>query len=425
MPTFSYKAIDKFGKEIASEIEVGSYDEAIKKVRSLGYFPTQVTIKKDRKKAGRGVVGGAIPSQPGGALQMSITIPFLGIGTVKVAQVTTFTRQLATLIGAGLPLVRSLNILRDQMKPCPLKDVIDNLAQQVEAGGTFSDSLLKYPRIFSNLFVNTIKAGEAGGVLEVVLTRLAEFSEKSEKLQGKIKAALIYPILVITVAMGVLAFLLVFVIPKFMDIFSELGTELPVPTLILMNISDFFQKQWILAIIMMAGLITGYNFLAKIPPVRYFIDKIKLRLPVMGALIQKMSIARFSRTLGTLISSGVPILQALMITKDTSGNEVIARSLSKVHDSIREGESIAGPLGKTRIFPLMVVNMINVGEETGSIDQMLNKIADTYDDEVDTTAGALTSLLEPLLVVFMGVIVGAIVVAMFLPLVKLLSTLSA
>lgn len=424
MPTFAYRAIDKFGKEIASEIEVTSYEEAIKKLRGLGYFPTQVTAKKERKKTGRAdALTAPAPSRTG--LQMEIRIPFLGVGTVKPKQITIFTRQLATLIGAGLPLVRSLNILRDQIKKGTFWDVIDNLAQQVEAGGTFSDSLLKYPNIFSKLFVNTVKAGEAGGVLEIVLTRLAEFNEKTERLRAKIKAALVYPILVIGIALTVLGFLIIFVIPKFMELYADIGTELPIPTLILLKISDFLQHRWIIGVIFIIGLIIGYKLLTRLPVIRYLIDKLKLQLPVSGVLIQKVAIARFSRTLGTLISSGVPILQALMITKDTAGNEVIARSLGIVHDSIREGESIAGPLAKARMFPLMVVNMINVGEETGSLDQMLNKIADTFDDEVDDTVSALTSLLEPLLIVFMGLLVGGIVIAMFLPLVKLLTTLSA
>lgn len=424
MPIFAYKAIDKFGKEIASEVEVASYDEAIKKVRGLGYFPTQVTAKKEKKKAGRGkATATRFPSA--GGLQMEIRIPFLGIGTVKSKQITIFTRQLATLIGAGLPLVRSLNILRDQMKQGTFRNVIDNLSQQVEAGGTFSDSLLKHPTIFSKLFVNTVKAGEAGGVLEVVLTRLAEFNEKAERLRSRIRTALVYPILVIAIAVTVLVFLIIFVIPKFMELYKEIGSSLPLPTLILLKLSNFLQYRWMIGVLFIVGMVIVYKFLTKIPAIRYLVDRIKLRLPVLGVLIQKVSIARFSRTLGTLISSGVPILQALMITKDTAGNDVIARSLGKVHDSIREGESIAGPLGKTRIFPLMVVNMINVGEETGALDQMLNKIADTFDDEVDATVSALTSLLEPILIVFMGLIVGAIVISMFLPLVKLLTTLSA
>ncbi|MDD5679691.1 MAG: type II secretion system F family protein [Candidatus Omnitrophica bacterium] len=420
MALYSYKAIDKFGKEIQDEIEVASYDEAIKRLRGLGYFPTQITAKRSKAPA-RGEAFGA-GAKPGFSLNMSL--PFLG-NSVKSKQITIFTRQLATLIGAGLPLVRSLNILRDQMKQGAFHDIVNSIAGQVESGSTFSDALMKYPRVFSILFVNTVKAGETGGVLEVVLTRLADFNEKSEKLRGKIKSALVYPALVISIALGVLSFLVIFVIPKFMELFKEIGTEMPLPTLILLKISDFMQHQWVFGILFIIGLAIGYTLLLRLPVFRYITDKIKLQLPVFGVLIQKVAIARFSRTLGTLISSGVPILQALMITKDTAGNDVIARSLGRVHDSIREGESIAGPLSKTKIFPLMVVNMISVGEETGSLDQMLNKVADTYDEEVDATVSALTSMLEPLLIVFLGLIVGGIVIAMFLPLVKLLTTLSA
>lgn len=423
MPAYSYKAIDKFGKEIIGEINVASYDEAIKRIRSLGYFPTQITAKRVKQPL-RGADAGT-SAYPSAGFSFGMNIPFLGGGSVKPKQITVFTRQLATLIGAGLPLVRSLNILRDQMRPSTFRSVINGITNQVETGSTFSDALLKYPYAFSKLFVNTVKAGETGGVLEVVLTRLADFNEKSERLRGKVKAALVYPALVITIALGVLSFLIIFVIPKFMKLFKELGTELPLPTLMLLKISNFMQHGWIIGIIFVAGIVVLYNFLLKLPSFRYFIDKIKLNLPVFGGLIQKVAIARFSRTLGTLISSGVPILQALMITKDTAGNDVIARSLGRIHDSIREGESIAGPLAKTRIFPLMVVNMVSVGEETGSLDQMLNKIADTFDDEVDTAVGALTSMLEPLLIIFMGLIVGGIVISMFLPLVKLLTTLSA
>ncbi len=423
MPVFTYKAIDKFGKEVMGDIEVTNYDEAIKKLRGLGYFPTQISVQKRKGVAGKRVYPAAGAKKSG--LQRDIKIPFLGIGTVKPREVTVFTRQLATLIGAGLPLVRSLNILRDQMKQGPFKDIIADIAQQVESGNTFSGSLLKYPKVFSKLFVNTIKAGETGGVLEVVLKRLADFNEKAEKLRARIRAALVYPAIVIVIAVSVLVFLMIFVVPKFMELFEELGTELPLPTLVLLNISHFFQYRWIYGIIGLICIVVIYKILTQFHPIRYSLDNLKLHLPVFGILTQKIAISRFSRTLGTLISSGVPILQALMITKDTAGNEVIERSLGKVHDSIREGESIAMPLAKTKIFPLMVVNMINVGEETGSLDQMLNKIADTFDDEVDAAVNALTSLLEPLLIVFMGLVVGSIVISMFLPLVKLLTTLSA
>lgn len=423
MPIYSYKAIDKFGKEVADEVDTASYDEAIKKLRDMGYFPTQIAAKRGKASARAAYAAGGTGA--GAGLSMEIHIPFLGGGLVNQRQVTLFTRQLATLIGAGLPLVRSLNILRDQMKAGTFRNIVNSIASQVETGSTFSDALLKYPRAFSKLFVNTVKAGETGGVLEVVLTRLADFSEKSERLRSRIRSALAYPILVIMIALGVLSFLIIFVIPKFMELFQEIGTELPLPTLILLYVSDFMQHRWVVGIMFIAAFTVFYRMALRLKPFQFFVDKVKLYLPVFGILARKVAIARFSRTLGTLISSGVPILQALTITKDTAGNEVIAHSLAMVHDSIREGESIAGPLAKTKVFPLMVVNMISVGEETGSLDQMLNKVADTFDDEVDTTVTALTSLLEPLLIVGMGLIVGGIVISMFLPLVKLLTTLSA
>lgn len=421
MPVFIYKAIDKFGKEITSEIDVASYDEAIKKIRSLGYLPIKIRAKRERKRTGP-VIAPTTIKQP---VSKRLVIPILGIGAVKSQQITIFARQLATLLSAGLPLVRSLNVLRDQIRQSAFRDVLDGLSQYVETGSNFSDALSKYPRVFSSLFVNTIKAGEAGGVLEIVLTRLADFREKAERLRSKIQTALIYPLLVVAVAISVLTFLIIFVVPRFMSLYEEIGTELPIATLVLLQISRLFQKRWILMVIAVGCAVMIYNILIKIHAVKYYLDKLRLRLPIFGMLIQKISITRFSRTLGTLIASGVPILQALIITKDTAGNEVIARAIEKVHNSIREGESIAVPLAKTRIFPSMVVNMINVGEETGSIEQMLNKIADTYEDEVDATVGALTSLLEPVLIVIMGIIVGSIVIAMFLPLVKLLTTLSA
>lgn len=419
MTRFSYKAVDKYGKEIHSEIETDSYLDAIRKLRSMGYIPTQIVERR-----GKGVAKSTdgAPAK-GRGFSLNLALPGFGTG-VKSQQVTLFTRQLATLIGAGLPLVRSLNILRDQLRPSALKNVISNLATQVESGGTFSDALMKYPKVFSKLYVNTIKAGEMGGVLEVVLERLADFSEKNQKLTGRIKAAMIYPALVIFVAISVVTFLIMFIVPKFMELFKDLGSELPIPTLILLNISNFLQHQWYIGVIFIVLTVMSYKLLNTLSATKYYIDKIKLNFPVFGVLIKKVAIARFTRTLGTLISSGVQILQALEVTKDTAGNEVVAKSIGIVRDSIREGESIAGPLGKTKIFPLMVVNMIGVGEETGSLDTMLNKIADSYEEEVDTTVGALTSLLEPMLIVTLGLIVGGIVVSMFLPLIKLLTVLS-
>jgi type IV pilus assembly protein PilC len=357
----------------------------------------------------------------GGAL--SITIPFLG-SSVKPKELMLFTRQLATLIDAGLPLVRSLNVLRDQARPGVLKTTLSNLVEEVEGGSTFSEALAKFPGIFTKLFVNMIRAGEIGGVLEVVLTRLAEFAESSQKLAGRVKSALIYPSFVITFAITIVMLLLTFVVPKFTEIFKDLNTRLPTLTEILIKISDSLKNKWYVGIGVVIFAVIAFRLLSKIPQVKYIQDAGKLQIPIFGPLLRKVGVSRFARTLGTLITSGVPILQALQIVRDTAGNEVVAKAIGQVHDSIREGESIAKPLEKSKVFPLFVVNMIDVGEETGALDQMLMKVADAYDEDINATIAALTSLLEPLLIITMGLIVGFIVIALFLPLIGLIQTMS-
>ncbi len=419
MPTFTYKALNKKGKQVKGSIEAGSNTQALEKLRETDLLPTYVAEDKKGKKR-----RGAKPAGGGGGLQMEIKIPFL-TGGVKTKDLTVFTRQLATLIEAGLPLVRSLNILRDQAKPGSLKTSLGKLATEVEGGSTFSEALGRQPKIFSKLFVNMVKAGEAGGMLEVVLKRLAEFAEKAQRLAQQIKSDMYYPIAVMSFAILVLFGLIRFIVPKFMEIFRDVGTDLPPLTQGLMAVSDFLQTRLFLvsAVVGIPAIVIFFKILTKNSKTKYLLDAIKLKMPVFGMLAQKVSIAQFSRTLGTLIASGVPILQALSITRDTSGNEIIARAIGKVHDSIREGESIAGPLGESRAFPLMVVNMVDVGEETGNLDQMLVKIADTYDEEVDAAVAGLTSLLEPMLIVGMGLMVGIIVIAMFLPLITLITAL--
>jgi type IV pilus assembly protein PilC len=334
-----------------------------------------------------------------------------------------FTRQLATLIGSGLPLVRALYVLERQEKSGILKTTIRGLAEQVEGGSSFSEALSKFPKAFPPLYVNTVKAGEAGGVLEVVLTRLAEFAEKSQRLEGRIKSAMVYPALVLTMALSVLGFLITFIVPKFLQIFKEMNVELPVMTKVLLVVSDFARSRWYIGIGLVVLLIVLWNVLYSLPVTKLLIDKGKLEIPVMGQLLRKIAIARFSRTLGTLLSSGVPILQSLMVSKDTTGNEAMARSIVVVHDAVREGETIAKPLLKAGLFPAMAVNMISVGEETGALDQMLLKVADVYDEEVDVTVTGLMSLLEPFLIIGLGMIVGFIVIAMFLPLFQLVTAL--
>lgn len=430
MPKFQYKAINSGGKEVTGAIDADSTQDAISRVKAKGLYPTQITqaqadeaapAQQAQAPAQQAQAPAAAPAKKKG-LSKEVSIPFLGIGTVSTQEVAIFTRQLATLIDAGLPLVRSLNVLHDQLKVGPLRDIIENLSKEVSAGGTLSEALAKYPKVFTSLYVNMIRAGEAGGVLEIVLERLAEFMEKNLGLQRRIKAALIYPALVVIFAVGVLAFLVIYLIPKFTEIFENMDIgELPWPTKMVLGISSLFKENALIGIIILVLLIVAYVVLSKFKNFKLVMDKIKLRLPVFGELTRKIEVSRFSRTLGTLISSGVPILQALRITRGTMDNELVSRSLGQVHDSIREGESIAGPLKAAGIFPLMVVNMIDVGEETGSLDSMLIKVADIYEEEVDATVEALTSILEPFLIITMGLIVGFIVISMFLPLIKLMT----
>lgn len=418
MPIFNYVAIDKRGKEIKGSIEVDSHEAAIAKIREMGYYPTSIFEEKERlKKPFEGKVAEVKAEAPAKAIVAK------RVGKIGQKQLTLFTRQLATLIGAGLPLVRSLYVLERQERAGVLKDTLRGLAEQVEGGVTFSEALLKYPQSFPPLFVNTIKAGETGGVLELVLARLADFSEKTQKLNARIKAALIYPTLVLCMAIAVLSFLITFIVPRFMEIFKEIGVEPPFLTQLLINISTFAREKWFIGVGAIVVLVFSYNFLYRIARVRLIIDSGKLHIPIMGQLLRKIAISRFSRTFGTLLSSGVPILQALMVAKDTAGNELISHSIVKVHNSVREGETVAKPLLGTGIFPAMAVNMISVGEETGSLDQMLLKVSDVYDEEVDVMVSGLMGLLEPILIIGMGLIVGFIVVAMFLPLFQIIKTI--
>ncbi|MFA5338957.1 MAG: type II secretion system F family protein [Candidatus Omnitrophota bacterium] len=418
MAIFNYVAIDKDGKEIKGRLEVNSNDEVVTQLRQKGLYPVSVSEEKSKTPA----AGAAKDLREGPAPANKGSILNLSLGGVSQKQVTVFTRQLATLIGSGLPLVRALYVLERQEKGA-LKTTIRGLAEQVEGGSSFSEALSKYPKAFPPLYVNTVKAGETGGVLEVVLTRLAEFAEKSQKLNSRIKAALIYPALVLTLALSVLFFLITFIVPKFMQIFKEMNVELPGPTKVLLFVSSLMKDRWFVGLGIIIFVIVVYTILSRVAATRLVIDRIKLELPVMGPLIRRIAIARFSRTLGTLLSSGVPILQSLMVAKDTTGNEVMARSIVHVHDSVREGETVAKPLLKAGLFPAMAVNMISVGEETGALDQMLLKIADVYDEEVDVTVTGLMSLLEPFLIIGMGLIVGFIVVSMFMPLFNLITAL--
>jgi len=422
MPTFQYEAMNQAGEEISEEIEALSTEDALAKIRKLGYFPTKIREKGARKRGPKPAAGPAAAARkkPAGAG---------GIGRVSKKQLTQFTRQLSTLQDAGLPILRSLRILEQQQKPGLLRTVIRQVADDVEGGATLSESMGKHPKAFDRLYVNMVQAGEAGGVLEIVLQRLADFLEKAQRLKRKVIGAMIYPCVVITFAILIVSGIMVWVVPKFKEIFNDFGTKLPAPTVLLMSISEWFVNGtppgWVILLCMPLGVFLLVKLLKQSEMGRYAVDVIKLKIPILGNILSKTAVARFTRTLGTLINAGVPILEAINITKETSGNEVFARALAKVHDSIREGESFANPLRAARVVDNIVVNMVDVGEETGELDKMLMKVADNYDDEVETLISGLVSLLEPVMVVFLGVMVGFIVVSLFLPLVTLINSVSS
>ena len=342
---------------------------------------------------------------------------------VSTKQLTTFTTQLSTLQDAGLPIVRSLKILDGQMKRGTLKAALSTVAEDVESGATFSEALGKHPKIFDRLFVNMVKAGEMGGVLDTILRRLSEFMEKSEKLKKRIIGAAVYPIAVLSVAGAILAGIMLFVVPQFQKIFNDMKVPLQAMTVLLITASDFLAYYWWTIPLGIIFIVVAFKLFASSKEGKLILDRVMISLPVAGEIIRKSSISRFTRTLGTLITSGVPILEALSIVKNAIANQVIASAVTAVHESIREGESIAEPLAQSGEFDDIVVNMIDVGEETGELDKMLIKIADNYDEEVDVLVGSLVSLMEPVLIIFMGLMIGFIVIALFLPLIALVQKL--
>jgi type IV pilus assembly protein PilC len=416
MPMYAFEAMNSSGQEVKDEIEASTADEAIKKIRGKGYFPTKVREKAAKKKVNK--KAGPVEFAPKRKMPISF-------GGVPRKQLVTFTRQLSTLQDAGLPILRCLQILESQQRPGLMKAIIGGVADEVEGGGTLSDSMRNYPKAFDKLYVNMVNAGEAGGVLDLILSRLADFMEKAAKLKKKIIGAMIYPIVVISIAVGVVSVIMVFVIPKFKDIFKDFHLELPWPTKMLLAISDFMVNWgWCYVVGFPFFLYVMLKLIRLSEGGKFATDLILIKIPIMGSIVSKSSIARFSRTLGTLISAGVPILDAINITRETSGNEVYARALIKVHDAIREGESMADPLRATKVCDAIVVNMIDVGEETGDLDKMLLKIADNYDSDVDVLVGSLISILEPVMVVVLGLIVGFIVVALFMPMITLIEGMS-
>ncbi len=430
MPKYDYVALDARGNETKGSIEVTSQNEAIGRVKEMGLFPTKIVEADKAPAKGSGKPGkGKAPAKgkggkKGGAMNIQIKLPGIG-GGVKPKILTTFTRQLATLVDAGLPLLRGLRVLEKQERNANLKGILSELALSIEGGSTFSEGLAQHPKVFNRLFVNMVKAGELGGVLEVVLKRLAEFSEKAQKIKGKVKAALFYPVAVMIVAVGILMLLMVFVVPKFQEVFAGMGMKLPWFTSFVLGISNIIKNNILETMGVLVVLVVIFLLVINKTKIgRLTWDKFKLKMPALGPVISKVAISRFTRTLGTLVSSGVPILQALTIVKETSGNVVISNAIGKVHESVKEGETITAPLEASGVFPPMVVSMVDVGEQTGAMPEMLLKIADNYDEEVDNAVAAMTSLLEPIMIVFLAVIVGSIVIAMFLPLISMISNMS-
>ena len=421
--------MDAKGKPTKGTLEVANQSEALTRLKEMGFFPTKVVetdAGKDKKdaKGAAGGKGGGKGKAKGGGMQINLKIPGFG-GKVKTKTLSNFTRQLATLVDAGLPLLRGLIVLQKQEKDATLKEILGKLGQAIEGGSTFSEALAQHPKTFNKLFINMVKAGELGGVLEVTLTRLAEFAEKAEKIKGKVKAALFYPVAVLTVAVGIVALLMIVVVPKFEEIFKDmLGDQgLPEFTMLVLNISRFIQHNILATFGIGAGIFISFKLFVKTKFGNRLKDRFILIVPVFGAVVTKVAIARFTRTLGTLVSSGVPILQSLNIVRETSGNVIVADAVQSIHDSVKEGESITAPLEASKIFPPMVVSMVDVGEQTGALPEMLMKVADNYEEEVDNSVAAMTSLLEPIMIVFLAVIVGSIVIAMFLPLIKLMDSL--
>jgi len=442
MPTYQFEAMDATGQEIKDVLEAPSQDEAQATIRQMGLFVTKIAVKKSR----------ATPTKSKASKKgKSFTL-----GGIKTKTLTTFTRQLSILQDAGLPILRSLKILQEQSPPGAMKNALIDVCDEIESGATLSEAMSKVPKAFNRLYVNMIKAGEAGGALEIILQRLAEFQERSESLKRKVKGAMVYPITVVIFATGILAFIMIRIVPSFEKIFKDFKTPLPNVTKILMGTSKFVITYWYLIPGIPIGIWLLVKLVRKFQAGRYGWDLFILQIPVFGALIEKNIVARTMRTLGTLVASGVPILEALHITKETSGNCVFENLFQKVYESIREGESIskpmkenskpgfnvvtllfwfffiAGPIGvlmyltrmNKRIVDDMVVNMVDVGEETGELDTMLYKVADTYDEEVAVLTESLMSLMEPILIIVLGGMVGFIVVAIFMPLISLIDTLT-
>ncbi|MCB9933443.1 MAG: type II secretion system F family protein [Planctomycetes bacterium] len=416
MPIFAYEAINAQGQKETGELEAANRNQAILDIRNAGLKPTKVAQRADtaaKKSAAKKEEAGPARGK-GGKIK----------GRASAQQLTDFTAQMAVLIDAGLPVVRSLKVLARQQKPGAFKFIIEDVSESVEQGSSLSEAFANHPRTFDRLYVNMIKAGEAGGILDTILQRLADFMEKAQRLKKKVVGAMIYPIIVMSVAVMILTGIMIFVIPAFKKMFEEQGMELHIMTQILIWISEGIASIYgLIFVVLVAAAGFGITAWGRTPGGERVMDTIKLKLPIFGNIIKKAVTARFTRTLGTLVMAGVPILESLNICKNAIGNVVLGEAIDKVANSIKEGETIAGPLSETGLFDDLVVNMIDVGEETGELDKMLMKVADTFDTYVDIAVESLVSILEPVLIVFMGGAIGFIVIALFLPLVGLIDAI--
>ncbi len=427
MAHFQYIALDSKGAQTTGSVEAASEAEAISKIRGLGYYPTQVV---EQGKGSLNVTSSGKGKKSVRKARGKTRVKHTTKGKVKPKQMMIFTRQLATLLEAGLPLLKGLKVLEKQEPNPLLKSTITSLIDSVSSGSSFSESLAQHPKLFNKLFVNMVRAGELGGVLEVVLDRLAEYMEKANKLKNKIVSAMMYPLIVLFITLAILTFLMVVVVPKFREMFQSVDNlEMPGISKFVFGLSDNLMATYlhipvvVWIFLFLALLYVIFKAWVRTEKGRYIFDGFKLNIPIFGDLQRKSAISRFSRTLGTLVTSGVPILQALNITRDTAGNTVVSKAIETVHGAVKEGESIVTPMQASDVFPPMVISMIDVGEETGKLPDMLLKIAEVYDDEVDNAVTAMTSVLEPLMIVFLALVVGTIVIALFLPLIKMMSAM--
>ncbi|HBO57506.1 MAG TPA: pilus assembly protein PilC [Opitutae bacterium] len=419
MPKYSYSAFDSNGKQKNGTIVASSDSEANTKLSSMGLMPTKV-LQVDESSASIN------KKKDVGSVKIKKKTGLAFGKVIKQEELTIFTRQTATLIQAGLPLLRSLEVMIRQEKNIRFKVVLEQIAEYVKSGGTFSDALAQHPKIFEKLFINMVRAGEAGGVLDVVLSRLAGFMEKAQRTKKKVKSAMVYPIVVVSVAIAIVVLLMIVVVPKFQSIFEDMlsGAALPGPTQLVINVSNFISGNFVVTLIGFVVFVVGGKYLLKTEVGAKISNWFALNIPKVGDLVRKVNIARITRTFGTLLSSGVPILQSITITKDITGNIFYSNALNRVHNSVRDGESLSAPMERESVFPSMVTSMVDVGEETGELSEMLNRIADNYDEDVDNAVAGITSIIEPVMIVFLAVVVGFIVIALFLPIVEIIKQIS-